>query len=67
VTVTEIHTHLQELRFERVLAAIEGLDTNECYMADLEDEIAAVNEAYVGAVVTEIALLRADMSAPLTG
>jgi hypothetical protein len=64
---TEIHTHLLELRLERALAEIEGLHTQEGYMADLEDEIAATNDAYVGAVVTEIALLRADLSGPLVG
>ena len=64
---TEISNHLQELRLERALATVEGLDLNMHYMADLDDEIAAANEAYVGAAVTEIALLRADLSGPLVG
>ena len=63
----EIHTRLQQLFVERALAAIEGLDRDAMYMADLDDEIAAVNSAYVGAAVTEIALLRADLSGPLVG
>jgi len=67
MSATEIQTHLQDLRLERALATLEGLDANEGYMADLEDEITATNEAYVGAVVTEIALLRADLSGPLVG
>jgi hypothetical protein len=67
MSATEIHTHLQELHLERALAAIEGLDRDAMYMADLEDEIAAVKGAYVGAAVTEIALLRADLSGPLAG
>jgi hypothetical protein len=67
MTATDIHSHIQELRLERALAELEGLDTHDGYMADLEDELAAANEAYVGAVVTEIALLRADLSGPLVG
>jgi hypothetical protein len=64
---TEIHTHLQDLFVERALAALEGLDHDALYMADLEEEIMAANEAYIGAAVTEIALLRADLSGPLAG
>jgi hypothetical protein len=36
-------------------------------MADLEDEIAQVRSAYVGAAVTEIAMLRARFDGPLNG
>jgi hypothetical protein len=36
-------------------------------MADLEDEIAAARSAYVGAAVTEIASLRAELSGPQLG
>jgi hypothetical protein len=36
-------------------------------MADLQDEITAANEAYIGTAVTEIALLRADLSGRLVG
>jgi hypothetical protein len=67
MSATEIHTHIQELRLERALAEIEGLHTHDGYMADLENELAAANDAYVGAVVTEIALLRADLTGPLLG
>jgi hypothetical protein len=67
MSTTDLRTHLQDLFVERALAAIEGLDDNAMYMADLDDEIAAVNDAYVGAAVTEIALLRADLSGPLAG
>jgi hypothetical protein len=67
MSATEIHTHLQGLFVERALAALEGLDRDALYMADLEDEIAAANAAYVGAAVTEIALLRADLSGRLVG
>jgi hypothetical protein len=43
---------------------IEELDT---YMADLDEEIEATLLFYVGFAVTEIATLRAEMSAPQTG
>jgi hypothetical protein len=67
MTATEIHTHLQDLFAERALAALEGLDRDPLYMADLQDEITAANEAYIGTAVTEIALLRADLSGRLVG
>jgi hypothetical protein len=55
---TEMHTHLKGLQAERALASIEGLASDPAYMADLDDEIAATQSAYVGAAVTEIASLR---------
>jgi hypothetical protein len=63
----EIQIRLKELQVERLLAASEGLDANALYMADLEDEIAEVSTAYVGAAVTEIATLRAALSGPQVG
>lgn len=63
----EIQMRLKELQVERLLAASEGLAANALYMADLEDEIAEVSTAYVGAAVTEIATLRAALSAPQVG
>ena len=67
MSATEIHTHLQDLFVERALAALEGLDRDALYMADLQEEITAANEAYIGAAVTEIALLRAELSGRLVG
>jgi hypothetical protein len=64
---TEMHIHLQELHVERALASIEGLASNSAYMADLDQEIAATRSAYVGAAVTEIATLRAQLSGPQVG
>jgi hypothetical protein len=64
---TEMHTHLQGLQAERALASIEGLASNSAYLADLDQEIAATRSAYVGAAVTEIATLRAQLSAPQVG
>ena len=67
MSATEMHTHLQQLQIERALAAIEGLARNSIYMADLDEEIAATRNAYVGAAVTEIATLRAQLSSPQIG
>ena len=63
----EIQIRLKELQVERLLAASEGLAANALYMADLEDEIAELRDAYVGAAVTEIATLRAALSGPQAG
>jgi hypothetical protein len=63
----EMQIHLQELRAERALAAIEGLASDAAYMADLEDEIVAARHAYIGAAVIEIATLRAELSGPQVG
>jgi hypothetical protein len=67
MAAVEIHTHLLELQAERALASIEGLAVNSAYMADLEGEIEATTCAYVGAAVTEIATLRAEVSGPQVG
>jgi hypothetical protein len=67
MSAIEVHDHLQQLHVERALALIEGLEDNAAYMADLEDEIAATRVAYVGAAVTEIASLRAELSGPQLG
>jgi hypothetical protein len=63
----EIHTHLKELQSERALASIEGLASDSAYMADLDQDIAQARDAYVGAAVTEIATLRAQLSGPQVG
>jgi hypothetical protein len=63
----QIHLHLRELEAERAQAAVEGLVSNATYMASLEGEIAATRNAYVGAAVTELATLRAELSGRLVG
>jgi hypothetical protein len=63
----EIHTHLLELQAERALASIEGPAVDPVYRADLNGEIEATARAYVGAAVTEIATLRAELSGPQVG
>ena len=67
MSAIEIQDHLQQLHVERALALIEGLEEHTAYMADLEDEIAAMRYAYVGAAVTEIPSLRAELSGPQVG
>jgi hypothetical protein len=67
MSAIEMQTHLQQLEAERALAMIEGLGDSAAYMADLADEIVATRHAYVVAAVTEIAVLRAELSEPLSG
>ena len=67
MSAIDMQNHLQGLQTERALASIEGLAGNSAYMADLEHEIAATHAAYVGAAVTEIATLRAQLSGPQFG
>ena len=67
MTAIEMHNHLQDLEAERALASMEGLAEDPAYMADLHDEIEVTRHAYVAAAVTEIAVLRAELSQPLLG
>jgi hypothetical protein len=67
MTAIKMQAHLQDLEAERALASMEGLAEDPAYMADLTDEIEVTRHAYVGAAVTEIAILRADLSGPLYG
>ena len=63
----QLKDELQELLIERAAASLQGLDGNNAYMADLNAEVSAVREAYVGAAVSEIASLRAELSGPQWG
>ena len=67
LTATDVKQHLDLLHEERQLALAIGLAADGAYMADLDDEIAAVHAAYIGAAVTEIATMRAELSGPLLG
>ena len=67
MSTTELHDHLNDLRYERALAQEAGLALQPAYMADLDQEIAATRRAYVGAAVTEIATLRAEIAGPQLG
>jgi hypothetical protein len=66
-TAVEIQDELRMLYVERALAELEGLASDETYMADLLDDIQAHRSAFVGAAVTEIASLRAVLDHPLRG
>lgn len=59
--------HLAQLQAERALASLEGLGANRMYLSDLDDALAAAHQAYIEAAVTEIAILRAQLSSPLLG
>jgi hypothetical protein len=64
--VAALADRLRQLEAETASAALEGL-TDSAYLADLQQEIAEHRAAYVGAAVTEIAVLRAELSGPLLG
>ena len=66
-SASEVRAHLLELEAERTRAVIEGLAVNPAYVADLDGEIEATTSAYVGAAVTEIATLRAELFGPQVG
>jgi hypothetical protein len=66
-STTELHDYLLALTAERTLASIDGFAPNSAYMTYLDDEIAAMHSAYVGAAVTEIATFRAALSGPQVG
>jgi hypothetical protein len=66
-SASDIRQHLRLLGEERVLAYECGLDRDPAYMADLNDENATTQSAYVGQAVTEIACLRAANDGPLRG
>jgi hypothetical protein len=63
----EMQQRLQRLEAERAMAGHVGLHEPHAYLAELDDEIAVARDAYVGAAVTEIAILRAELSGPQLG
>jgi hypothetical protein len=66
-SAVEIRAHLDRLYSEWRLAESAGLGVLGPYMADLAAEIAACHVAFVAAAVTEIAVLRAELSGTLVG
>lgn len=66
-TAAEALLRLSDLRFERAIAGTAGLLDDPEYLADLDEDIAASERTFVGLAVTEIASLRAELSAPLRG
>jgi hypothetical protein len=67
MSATDLHTRLVDLESERALAHLTGVAGIELYMRDLEREIEQSRHALVGAAVTEIATLRAQLSGPQQG
>ncbi len=67
MSASEVRIRLQALQTERALAWFAGLSSDPAYMTDLEHEIATLSSAYVGAAVTEIAVLRGELSGRNTG
>jgi hypothetical protein len=66
-TAAEALERLRSLQFELAIAGPAGLLEDDEYVRDIADDIAASQEVYVGLAVTEIATLRAELSAPLLG
>ena len=64
---SELRARLYALHLERIEAEAEGLTECETYMRDLEQEISETRAAFTGAMVTEIAIARAEVSGPLLG
>jgi hypothetical protein len=67
MTTLQLRNHLQTLTVEHRAAALVGLDQDELYLRDLQEEIEATHNAYVGAAVTEIATFRAQLGGPQIG
>ena len=67
LTSAELQRQLRLLYVERRLAEVDGLASDASYMDDLLDDISAHERALAGVVVTEIAMLRAELSGPLAG
>ena len=66
-STSALHDRLELLEQERAAASLSGLSDDARYVADWHEERAAVQSAYIGAAVTEIASLRAALAGPLLG
>jgi hypothetical protein len=67
MTATDARNQLQRLQAERLDAVEAGLGGNALYMDDLQNDIAASRALYVGLAVTEIAVLRGQLSGRQVG
>jgi hypothetical protein len=63
----DMRRYLGRLMTERYAAVEASLDQNALYMRELEDDLAAARQAYVGLAVTEIATLRGELWGPQVG
>jgi hypothetical protein len=66
-TAALLRQRLWALQGERLEALAAGLGANSLFMADLDRELEDTHAAYVGTAVTEIAVLRGELSGPLLG
>ena len=66
-SAVELLSRLQALESERFEAEQIGLMRSDDYRRDLEAEFAGCHTAFVGAAVTELAVLRADLGHPQVG
>jgi hypothetical protein len=64
---SDMRLYLAVLMDERLEATEAKLDSNTLYMRELEDDLTAAREAYVGLAVTEIATLRGELSGHQVG
>ncbi len=67
MATADLRNRLELLMTERFAASEHGLDRNAVYMDDLEADLSAARDAYVGMAVTEIASLRGQLDGPLRG
>jgi hypothetical protein len=67
MTAFDARLELRRLQAERLDAADAGLGANALYMTELDTDIEASRVAYIALAVTEIATLRAELSAPQAG
>ena len=56
---SDLRERLELLRIERELARAIGLDSDREYMAELDRQLATSEAAWIGARVTEMAVMRA--------
>ena len=61
VSALDVKSRLEGLYEERALACLCDLADEASYMDDLEADIAATQDAFVGAAVTELATLRGEL------
>jgi hypothetical protein len=66
-TAVDIKQQLELLHHERRLASAGALAEQVAYMADLDQEIEATTQAFVGSAVDEIARLRGQLDGPSLG
>jgi hypothetical protein len=67
MSATKLRERLRLLEAELAAAEATGLIAHPRYRSELEGELAECRAAFVGAAVTEIAVLRSSLEGPLTG